>query len=126
MKKGIRIIISLLIVSLIMFSCDLFYDPQHDVTPDNSNYYVRYTIKATYPYLFSDVTYRDVYGTEIALKNYRTRSWSVTIGPVKKGFNAYVKNESGSATNQIEISKNGEPFTLKANGTNSASYTIDF
>lgn len=109
-----------------MSSCAFFYDPQHDVTPDNSDYYVRYTIKATYPYLFGDVTYRDVYSTEIALKDYQTRSWSITIGPVKKGFNAHVENERGPATNQIEISKNGEPFTLKANGTNSASYTIAF
>ena len=41
-------------------------------------------------------------------------------------YNAYVKNENGTATDEIEISKNGGPFAMKASGNNSASYRIDF
>ena len=50
----------------------------------------------------------------------------MTIGPVKKGFKASVRNEKGTGNAQIEVSKNNGPFALKASGQNSASYTINF
>jgi hypothetical protein len=51
----------------------------------------------------------------------------MTIGPVKKGFNSFVKYESGKADNvKIEVSKNGNPFVQKASGVNNASYKINF
>lgn len=90
-------------------------------------YYVRYTIKSpgTY-YYFSDIYYNDVNGTGSAEKNHSVSSWTVTIGPVKKGFKASVRNERGTGNNIIEVSKNGSPFAQKATGTNSASYTINY
>ena len=58
-------------------------------------------------------------------KDSPSRVWTITIGPVKKGFRASIQyNEGGTC--QIEVSKNNGPFALKAEGKNSASYTIDF
>ncbi len=60
------------------------------------------------------------------MMNYQTRSWTITIGPVKKGFRAHVENERRTATDKIEVSKDGSPFAIKASGQNSASYTINY
>ena len=127
MKKKITFFATILVV-LIMASCDKddIGNIENDNNPsDNSEYYVRYTVSSRYPYIFSDVKYSDVNGTG-SFMNYQTRHWTETIGPVKKGFNAYVKNEKGTATDKIEVSKNGGPFALKASGNNSASYSIDY
>jgi len=119
MKK----LFTLLAAAILMVACKDFNSPQQDKT----EYYVKYTIKSpgTY-YYFSDITYADVSGTGSAEKGHSVKSWTVTIGPVKKGFKASVKNAKGTGDNQIEVSKAGGPFSLKASGTNSASYTINF
>lgn len=119
MKNKITLLATI-IVALFMVSCEDYNTPS-----DNSEYYVRYTVSSTYPYIFSDVIYADVHGTG-SFMGYQTRNWTVTIGPVKKGFNARVKNEKGTATDMIEVSKNGGPFAMKASGNNSASYTINY
>ena len=127
-----------LVFSLLMLaaSCDFTSPnpPSYGGEDNNTNrepsaeYYVKYTIKGMpYPYRgFSDIVYADVNGTKTASEGYQIRSWSVTIGPVSKGFKAYVSNEGGGGDNVIEVSKNGGPFAQKATGWNSASYTIDF
>lgn len=90
-------------------------------------YYVKYTIKAQGPYgRFSDIVYADVDSEKTASEGHQIQTWSVTIGPVRKGFKAYVRNEGGGGDNVIEVSKNGGPFAQKATGWNSASYTINF
>ncbi len=90
-------------------------------------YYVKYTIKGEGIYgHFYDVVYADVNGTKTASEGYQISSWTVTIGPVSKGFRAHVRNEGGGGDNIIEVSKNGGPFAQKATGWNSASYTINF
>lgn len=127
MKKYFRFFI-VFGLALFMFSCEGRYNApdKNSQYPDkNSQYYVKYSVKASYPYIFSDVTYADVYGTG-SYMNYQTRSWSVTIGPVKKGFRASVRNAKGTATDIIEVSKDGGPFAMKASEKNSASYTINF
>lgn len=106
-----------LVASLLLGSCKDFN------SPGGSEYYVRYTISASYPYIFSDVTYSDVHGTG-SMMNYQTRHWTETIGPVKKGFHASVKNAKGTATDKIEVSKDGGPFAIKASGQNHASCTV--
>ena len=94
---------------------------------DTDEYYVKYSIKSSGVYLyFSDIVYADVYGNNYAERGHSVKSWTVTIGPVKKGFRAAVKNTQGTGNNIIEVSKNGGPFAQKATGTNSASYTINF
>ena len=119
MKNKITLLATI-IVALFMVSCEDYSNPS-----DNSEYYVRYSVSSTYPYIFSNVKYADVNGTG-SFMNYQTRNWAITIGPVKKGFNAFVKNENGTATDKIEVSKNGGPFALKASGNNSATYCINF
>jgi hypothetical protein len=124
MKNKITLL-STIIVALFMVSCEKDNIENNNNSSDNSEYYVRYSVSTSYPYIFSDVKYADVNGTG-SFMNYQTRHWTETIGPVKKGFHAYVKNEKGTATDKIEVSKNGGPFAMKASGNNSASYSIDF
>jgi hypothetical protein len=97
---------------------------------DNDNYYVNYIIQAPGPYgRFSDWTAstpEDTYSND----GYQTRSWNQTYGPVKRGFNCRVQigyYQGGTPTIEIHVSKNKEPFALKATTTgSSASYVIDF
>lgn len=104
-------------------------------TDEGSRYYVRYTgmtstlhnVETTYT--FATDTGSDTYNTTGA-----SSDCSVTVGPVKKGFQAsivcacmeaesyYIKNQRVT----IEVSKDGDPFALKASGTNQASYIIDY
>lgn len=122
MKKILKIILLLLSVSLFMISCE------ERNTPNNSDeYYVKYSITTTRQYhYFRGVTYADINGMITTKeKESPSRVWNITIGPVKKGFRASIQyNEGGTC--QIEVSKNNGPFVLKAEGKNSASYTIDF
>ncbi len=127
-----------LVFSLLMLaaSCDFTSPnpPSYGDEDNNTNrepsaeYYVKYTIKGMpYPYRgFSDIVYADVHGTKTASEGYQIKNWTVTIGPVSKGFRAHVRNEDGGADNIIEVSKNGGPFAQKVTGWNSASYKIDF
>ena len=122
MKKILKIILLLLSVSLFMISCE------EKNTPNNSDeYYVKYSIITTRQlHYFRGVTYADINGMITTKeKDSPSRVWTITIGPVKKGFRASIQyNEGGTC--QIEVSKNNGPFALKAEGKNSASYTIDF
>lgn len=110
-------------VTILMIACE----DSNSLLLDKTEYYVKYIIKSpgTY-YYFSDITYADVSSTGSAEKGHSVKSWTVTIGPVNKGFRASVKNAKGTGDNQIEVSKAGGPFVLKAEGKNSATYTINF
>jgi hypothetical protein len=113
---------------------------------DNSNtttseYYVKYEVNSTTIYtggkLNLSVTEENNKQRAITIN---TRSpYEVTIGPVKKGFNATLSvSKEGSPGNQlklytqISVSKDGGPFALKAiNGSDSprnaaqVGYTVD-
>ena len=67
-------------------------------------------------------------------------NWEVTIGPVKKGFNASCDARHDTSQSlartyidvEIHVSKNNDPFALKANDNStdvrmsaSASYTVN-
>ena len=62
------------------------------------------------------------------------RTFSVTYGPVEKGFNAWISAtctaSSGSVECSIWVSKNNEPFAQKATAqgdhTARAAYKIDY
>ena len=124
--KKLFLLLALFVAALLMVGCE-----ENMPTPqvDTNEYYVKYTIKSSF-YKFGHITYADVHGTGRAHEgNYANTStnWSVTIGPVKKGFHAFVQYDSGSANSvTLEVSKNNGPFVLKASGTTSAFYTIDF
>lgn len=94
-------------------------------TVSNDEYYVQYIVSTNYPYIFSNVHYATEKG-EGSFMNYQTRSWSETIGPVKKGFRAWVKVDKGEPTCKIQVSKNNSAFATKATGTRSVSFTINY
>lgn len=117
MKRYWGILCGILFASLMMISCSDYNSPD--------NYYVKYSLSA-YPSIVTQVTYADVNDTKSVTLSTAQYNWTITVGPVKKGFNAYVKTEKYSANAEIEISRNGEPFVQKATGQNSATYIIDF
>ena len=113
------------VVAFLMGACNDFNSPQQGYNTDE--YYVKYSIKSKDSYEhFSDIYYNDEDGVKNAEKGHNVKGWTVTIGPVKKGFMASVRNEKGTGINHIEVSKNNGPFAEKANGKNSASYTINY
>ncbi|MBQ1836032.1 MAG: hypothetical protein II569_02150 [Paludibacteraceae bacterium] len=75
------------------------------------------------------VTYVDADGKKVKVEKV-SNGWEVTVGPVKKGFEAslLVEEASGYVIHEstIEVSRNGEPFALKARGELNASYRIDY
>lgn len=128
MIKQVNVIIKLVIICLVFSLSSCSKDDNEPTT--NDNYYVKYVIKGNGAYgrfsNWSATTPEGGYtnnGTQV-------RSWNQTYGPVSKGFKCEVKiNDyiSGAPTIEIHVSKNDEPFSLKANKTGStASYTIDF
>ncbi|MCM1170317.1 MAG: hypothetical protein NC324_10330 [Bacteroides sp.] len=92
---------------------------------NNDEYYVQYVVSSNYPSIFSNVHYASEQG-EGSFMNYQTRGWSETIGPVKKGFRAWVKVDRGEPTCKIQVSKNNSAFATKSTGTGSASFTINY
>lgn len=102
---------------------------------EESRYYVRYSGETSTVHIV-ETTY--TVATDTGTDSYKTTGagsdYSVTVGPVKKGFQAsiscacgetegyYIKNQRVT----IEVSKDGDPFALKASGTSQASYTIDY
>lgn len=100
------------------------------------NYYVKYTAECVCRY---NVNMEVKVNTEQGLTTFLCeKKFSETFGPVPKGFECKIVGIDPSSTTEnysditvyIHISRNEEPFALKAinNGTGSsqASYTIDF
>ncbi|MDM9630261.1 hypothetical protein [Robiginitalea aurantiaca] len=95
----------------------------------SDSYYVKYTISGSGIYgRFSNWSATTPDGGYYN-SGYQTRSWNETFGPVDKGFNCSVGigyYQGGTPTIKIYVSKNNEPFALKANVTGaSASYEIN-
>ena len=121
------ILLSISLLSILTFSS---CDKEDNNIVNNDNYYVKYVIDAPGPYgRFSDWTASTPNGT-YSNTGYQTSSWNQTYGPVKKGFNCHVQighYQGGTPTIEIYVSKNDEPFALKANATGaSLSYVINF
>ena len=109
---------------------------------DNDTYYVKYETSMTSIYIIKK-SYIKI-STENGIKNIETSpAFSETFGPVSKGFLAsletYLDVSSSlvqtSVTARIYISKNSEPFVLKAFDTSACpmsnnpikiNYKIDF
>lgn len=101
----------------------------------SGSYYVKYSGATSTKHLaMSNYTYTNEKGTTSSYRSSGfSTNFSVTIGPVNKGFMASVNcncDETPALINtikvDIEVSKNGEPFALKASGGGSASYIIDY
>ena len=125
MKKILSVLFFLSIFTLT--GCEGFNQPNGGSNQQQDEYYVKYSIDVTGPYQhFWKISYADVDGMKTSNEGNSVKHWTVTIGPVKKGFRASVKNAMGTGMNKIEVSKNNGPFTLKASGEDSATYTIAF
>lgn len=122
MKRFLSLL-SVCLCAVILSSCE---EPNNEgpiETPeDNSFYYVKY----------ETVSFRGTnsitINTDTGIKAFSlgpNRAYSETYGPVSKGFEASIKSQA-SITTHIYVSKNNGPFALKASGTGSATYTIDF
>ncbi|MBR5174302.1 MAG: hypothetical protein IKW89_00045 [Bacteroidales bacterium] len=102
---------------------------------EEARYYVKYTGETSTVHIV-ETTY--TVATDTGTDSYKTTGassdYSVTIGPVKKGFQASIscrivgESDYGVKSQRvtIEASRGGEPFAQKAAGTSQASYTIDY
>ena len=97
------------------------------------NYYVKYEVQTEKRVYICDknITYKDVdQGKTITTR----QEWSGLYGPFKKGdkvyFSVRISNTLNMMSARISVSKNEEPFAIKAETVNSNSisleYTIDF
>lgn len=126
--------LALLPLFLLFTVCACENDVREDDNVDNTNtgtivnndeYYIQYSASTNYPAIFSNVHYATEHG-EGSFMNYQTRGWSETIGPVKKGFIAWISVDRGAPTCKIQVSKNNSAFATKATGTGGASFTINY
>ena len=107
------------IVAIIMSGC----------SKDKGSYYVRYDVTLTSVYIG---TMTVEVNTEKGVQSFQTpsKTFSETFGPVNKGFNASVSASHdlyyGTLNTSIYVCKGEDPFVLKATGSSSAEYTIDF
>lgn len=129
MKKFLKITAVFLTILLVFSSCSKDEFGNNNSTSQDV-YYVQYVIKCSLGlYYVSDfrVNTDDGY---VNFDNNRTKYWTQTYGPVKKGFNAYAKAQSVHPTIEIYVSKNNGPFALKTSKSDydevTASYTINF
>ena len=125
--------LSILFLGLFFVSCDS--DPD-DVFKDE--YYVKYVVDGSNrQQRVLDVRIKSELDRNISFEINNNAPWEKIIGPVNKGFKAYVGvNANGGAQvihSEIYVSKNSGPFALKKkddssevrNGV-SIEYTIDF
>ncbi len=124
-----HLILSLGLVLTLLASC------QKIGSEDGSRYYVKYTGETSTVHMV-ETTY--TVATDTGIDTYKTSGtksdYSVTVGPVKKGFLASISCECKEAKSVyiksqrviIEVSKDGEPFAQKATGADKASYVIDY
>lgn len=121
-------------VMFLSVSCTQIIMPQEDV------YYIRYEASADVKEGdVLQVAFNNLHGKEEVFKFKDRDSFSVVVGPVESGFNAYVSvntlggsfGTSGAYT-ALYISKNNGPFAyIASNGgenhlDSSVEYTIDF
>lgn len=103
-----------------------------DDKDNTGEYYVKYKWHYTVTHSIitkAMVTYVDADGKKVRVGKV-SNGWEVTVGPVAKGFEAslLVEETSGYVSHEstIEVSRNGEPFVLKARGELNASYRIGY
>ena len=118
MKKHLLLLLAL-VATLMMASCT------------KGNYYVKYEVSAPSSHFYGGGTMTLNLNTESGMQNITNSNsmYSGTFGPVSKGFEASISasvNYPSNIRTSIYVSKGQEPFVLKASGTSSAQYVIDF
>ncbi|MCR5130626.1 MAG: hypothetical protein K6C10_04085 [Prevotella sp.] len=148
--KKIFLLLMLALGALMVVSCSKDDDKdvinpdqqeeQQQEKEDEVRYYVKYeaTCKSQHLSVTRTYTFTTENGTQTIQEtnSTKTTTWEGTYGPVKKGFKTSLKcliGESGSLISchaRIYVSRDKEPFVIKAegNGENSLNleYTIDF
>lgn len=127
---------ALLSVSMVATACLVFLSScGKDGGGEEARYYVKYTGETSTLHMV-ETTY--TMATDTGVDTYKTSGfgsdYSVTIGPVKKGFRAEIscsivgESEHGVKSQRvtIEVSRDSEPFAQKATGTDRATYVIDY
>lgn len=134
--KYLKYILLCLIVCLVSCSKD---EADNNVVEDTDYYYVHYV----FPIYGGNIKYRDA---DNQLKDGPTAGspfgtnkggLDINVGPVKKGFEAYLSGTNGynvyyTPTMKIEVSKNNQPFVVKGTFTfrdyisNTLQYKIDY
>ena len=123
-----RIILLFSIVAALFMAGCTKDNEQQEPTGNDVRYYVRYEVSASSIHIGTmDVSV----STEKGTQSFQTSSklFSETFGPVAKGFTAKVSatsNYGASFISSIYVCRGEEPFVLKATGTSSAEYVIDF
>ena len=129
----------LLMLSVVGFSgCK----KSNSTTTVDDQYYVKYQVTSTTIYTGNklEVYYRSDNNQVLKETDNTPGGWSITIGPVKKGFNASVQvNELGNnyghltLQSQISVSKNNSVFATKASDNSTTprtslqlGYTINY
>ncbi len=130
--KKIIVLLSVLLTLLTFSSCT-----NEEPSPSNTqqgtetdaNYYVKYTALAYGGVGYENARIESVtVETETGSKTIEpnVKSWEETYGPVSKGFKAKIQATGASKTVRIYVCRGEEPFVIKAEGSSSTSYTIDF
>ena len=116
MKKAIMILLA--VCALGLTGCK-----KENISSDH-NYYIKYIVNYQISSGTLNATITDCDGQQVSwTSGYSSRSFERIIGPVQTGFEATI----GSG-GQLEIyaCRDSEPWVLKASGSGSVSYTLDF
>lgn len=103
-----------------------------DHEEDSTEYYVQYEVETRNGVYYSSNVYVNCSGGGTSSNNkVRSFNWSAVKGPFKKGDNIYLRVTAYEHTikGRISVSKEGNPFVLKSEGTQKnelkLSYTIE-
>ena len=106
-------------------------------TSSNENkrdaYYVRYEAHSNSGYKVNN-TFSVTYTSDLGLQMYNRESvgygnsWEGTYGPFRKGdgISLHIMCSSGDVNGRIYVSRNEEPFVVKAEGKNRGSITLEY
>ena len=137
MKKVI-LVLAVLFTAVSFTSCES--DDEDFPVEKNDEYYVKYIVKSQTIYSTSKIAEIKMENNSIEEFTFNNGNWEMTIGPVKKGFNASFDARHDTSQFlartyidvEIHVSKNNDPFALKANDNStdvrmsaSASYTVN-
>lgn len=121
-------------LSLILCNCQDKNETEPIIPTPNDDYYVKYEADITSVYIGNSIKYTVT--TENGKQTFVSgKTFTQTFGPVKEGFVASITADASGWEQaycyvKIYVSRNNEPFALKANNSSSkmssASYTIDY
>ncbi len=116
MEKVLLLILA--VCSLAVTSCK----KSEEAAPD---FYIKYDLYSIYGHAMPcNATYTDETGNpKHVTSTNQAFHFEYVVGPVANGFHASL---SGGGKLQISICRGSEPWMLKAEGTSSISYILDF